>query len=145
MGAEAVRPGDARDERFERDADDPGHCSHNGFVLFRLERTGGVDEASAGGETLQRGREDHPLTDGLAGEFLFGESQADLGVAAERAGAAAGDVAEDEVELAGAFRKFGRVDDGGIDVGGIGEAPEPRLHRGHAFGADVGGEQVCVG
>ena len=68
------------------------------FALFRFERAGGVYEAAAEGEALEGSGEDGPLAFGLTGELFRPEAETDLGVAGEGPGAAAGDVAEDEVE-----------------------------------------------
>ena len=68
------------------------------LALFGFEGAGGVDEAAAGGEAIEGSGEDGALAFGLAGQFFGLEAEADLGVAGEGAGAAARDVAEDEVE-----------------------------------------------
>jgi len=100
---------------------------------------------AARGEAGEGGGEDLALTGGLAGEVGGLEALADLGIAAERAGAAAGDVAEDQVEEA-----FGCGELSGIGVkgrcwgGGRGgfEAGSEGLE---AAGVGVRGEEVGGG
>ena len=89
-----------------------GDGFYNLFALFGFEGAGGVDEAAAEGEALEGSGEDGTLAFGLAGELFGPEAEADLGVAGEGSGAAAGDVAEDEVEefvVSGVDRKSTRL------------------------------------
>ena len=108
---------------------------------------------TSGGETGHGGQKDFALASGLAGEVGGLKALADLGVAAEGAGAAAGDVAEDQVEEAFGAREGGGVGvegfglgggAGGFEAGGQGlEAAEVRIGReevgrGMARGEDEG-------
>ena len=110
------------------------------LVFFGLEGAGGVEEVASGGEAGQGGGEDFALAGGLAGEVGGLEAVADFRVAAEGAGAAAGDVAEDEVEEAEVFGEGGGVGLDGLRVWGA-----MRFEAGgeglEAAGAGVGGEE----
>ena len=69
------------------------------FVFFFFQRTSGVDEASAGCDLGQGGAEDCELAWRQVGEIGGREAPFDFGIAGESAGAGAGDVGEDAVEL----------------------------------------------
>ena len=110
---------------IRRRPDFGGYGIDDVLVLFRLERAGGVDDAAAGGEAAGGSAEDGALAGGVAGEVFWAEAMADFGIAGECAGAAAGNVAEDEIEVCG----FGcgcvwGVGDCGADVGGVGVVAE---------------------
>ena len=117
---------------------------YNVLALFRFERAGGVDEAAAGGEALEGSGEDGALAFGLASELFGLETEADLGVAGEGAGAGAGDVAEDEVEEVVVSEGRG-VGDCTLNVACVGVAAQPCLEVGETPGAYVGREDVSAG
>jgi hypothetical protein len=80
----------------------------------------------------------------LAGEFFDVETVADLGVAGQSSCAAAGDVAEDQVEGGRGGGLLCRVRYFAADVFGVGVAAEACGGVGETPGADVGGEDVGV-
>ena len=99
------------------------HRGNDLLVLFRFKRASGVDDAAAGADCAQCGAKNGALALGLADRDLRVKAVADLGIAAQRAGAAAWDVGEGEVE-------------GGVLIErcGVGEAAlDPGAERGKAL------------
>jgi len=75
---------------------------------------------AAGSESSQGRGEDSALAGRLTGEVGGLEALLDLWITAESASAAAGDVAENEVELTFCFGELGGVSFEGADMGGVG-------------------------
>ncbi len=74
------------------------HCGDDLLVFFRFQGTGGVENAAAGTDGAQSGVENGPLAFGLAGQIFRAEAVANLWIAAQRAGAAARNVGQSQIE-----------------------------------------------
>ncbi len=98
---------------------------------------------AAGSESSESRGENLALTGSLASEVRGQEALLDLWVSAESSGAAAGNVAEDEVEQAFCFRELGGVGFEGADAGGLGE--EAGRERLEAARIGVGGQELGCG
>jgi hypothetical protein len=72
---------------------------HDGFVFFAFDGAGGVDEASGGAEIFERHGEKRRLQGLERGEPIGREAPADFRMARESAGAGAGSVDEDAIEI----------------------------------------------
>src|SRR6266702_8702144 len=117
-----------------------GYGFDDALALLGFQRAGGVDEAAAGCEAFEGSGQDGLLAFGLACQLFGLQAEANLGVASEGASAAAGDVAEDQVEEVieiGAGWSSG-VFYGVLDFFGVGIAAESCLHLGETLGAYVG-------
>lgn len=127
---------------------DPGrlveHFFHNGLILLRLQRTGGVNEAAARGQTGQPDFQDRYLPRLLAVEVGFVDPKADLRIAGHGAGAAARHVTEDELVF-GIEAQRGGIGDPKVEpVAGMGgEQPSGEFETLTAYidGSDLGVRQ----
>jgi hypothetical protein len=103
--------------RVERDLAGAGGFGENGgkdlLVFLGFQGAGGVDDVATGANGAQGRGEDGALALGLTREVFGAEAMADFRVAAQSAGAAAGNVGEGEGEIGG--RIF-------CQRGGVGEA-----------------------
>src|SRR5271157_1413633 len=87
-----------------------GNRCDDGFVLFGLQRAGGVDQNSAGSQDLERLFEEGRLAPVQVVEIGGDEAPLDLGIAAKRAGAGTGSVEEDAVEGTGERERLSAVE-----------------------------------
>lgn len=72
--------------------------SNHRLILFAFDGAGGVDELAARFEDAGGVLEEESLLAGEGVDVVFGDAVADLGVAAQRAGAGTGRVDEDAIE-----------------------------------------------
>jgi hypothetical protein len=97
-------------------------CLDHLFIFFRLEGTGGVNDASAGANGAQRSHENLALASGLAREVFHAQAVTNLRIAAKGTGAAARNVSE--YQVAGGFiGELCDVEEPALDA--IAEASEP--------------------
>src|ERR1035437_2694461 len=89
----------------------PWNGGDHGFILFRLERTGGIHQQATGREGRARIGEQRGLAAMEILEMGGREPPLDFGVAAEGAGAGARNVEEDAVEWAREGKRLGGVED----------------------------------
>lgn len=99
-GLQQRKAGEDGVERLLRDASGKTHDCKDCFIFFRFQGAGGVQQPPAGREASERSGEDRALARGLACEVGGLEARLQLGIARQRSGAAAWNVAEDEVEEA---------------------------------------------
>jgi len=134
------------DLRMERDRAGVGEFRERRgddlLVFFRLQRAGGVNDAAAGTDGAQGGAEDGALSLGLAREVRGAQTVANLGIAAQGAGAAARDVGQDNVK-SGAFFEGRGVGEAALDLGSV--SSKALAQPGEALRAGFAGDDADLG
>ena len=93
------------------------HCGDNVLIFLRLKRTGGIDDTATRTHGPQCRSKNGALALRLAGKVFGPQAVADFRIAAQRAGAAAGHIRQDHVEL-GLETQCGRIGEAAVDAGG---------------------------
>ena len=134
------------DLRMERDRAGAGKFRERRgddlLVFFRLQRAGGVNDAAAGADGAQGGAKDGALSLGLAREVRGAQTVANLGIAAQGAGAAARDIGQDNVK-GGAFFEGRGVGEAAFDLGSVGS--KALAQPGEALGIGLAGDDAGLG
>jgi len=103
------------------------HCGDHLLVLFRLKRTGGIDNTAAGADSADGSAKQVALTCGLTQQIFRPKAMANFGVTAEGTGAAARNVGKGQVE-GGVLSQSGGVGEAAFDcVAERGKAMAQRL------------------
>ena len=76
-----------------------GELADNIFIFLAFQRTGGINESTSRRQNGERRPKNLHLSLGLASELLWSDAPLDLGVSSKRAGAGAGGIDENAVEL----------------------------------------------